>query len=80
LNLKIFIPGDAFDDSSEGGNGRPRALGGLGGGCANRLVERPRLDCLFLGTALLSRCTGWLTRKPSVLLGLLAGRPIRVVA
>ena len=30
--------------------------------------------------ALHLRCTSWLTRKPSVLLGLLAGRPIRVVA
>ena len=30
--------------------------------------------------ALHSRCTSWVTRKPSVLLGLLAGLPIRVMS
>jgi hypothetical protein len=30
--------------------------------------------------ALHLRCTSWLARKPSVLLGLLAGRPIRAMS
>ena len=47
-------------------------------GRANRLVEQPRFDCLFLGTALHLPAHGG-ARKPSVLLGLSAGRPIRAV-